>query len=153
MQEIFSVQDHKHYLSCVTVSKELDKVATAGDNWLVFVFRAMLIFRSACSVKMRELSQLSQVYAIIELDAADKELERVAFNADGEQITTKQHDCAFTGQLMSVSTASGTLHVYVTKVPVLGVAAPPALALLTSLTEITYYSDFGDSASQCIVFC
>lgn len=34
-QEIFSVQDHKSYLSSVAVNTDFGKAITAGDNWLV----------------------------------------------------------------------------------------------------------------------
>ena len=47
---------------------------------------------------------------------------------------------------MCVSTVSGTVHVYVTRVPVLGASSGVTLALLSSLTEIAYYPTIADAA-------
>lgn len=79
------------------------------------------------SVKIRELTQLSEVYAIINLDNEDKGLEKVATTDDG--------------QLLAISTVSGAVHVYLTRLPVLGDAYRTKVAYLSSLSELTVTND------------
>lgn len=79
------------------------------------------------SVKIRELTQLSEVYAIINLDSEDKGLDRVATTEDG--------------QLLAISTASGAVHIYLTRLPVLGDSYRTKVAFLSSLSEVTVTND------------
>lgn len=79
------------------------------------------------SVRCRELSQLTEVYAIVNVDNEDKGLEKVQITEDG--------------QLLALSGVSGTVHVYLTKLPVLGDAYRTKIACLSSLTEITVTND------------
>lgn len=46
-------------------------------------------------------------------------------------------DTNFDGQLVAVSGISGTLHIFLTKMPILGAAYRSAMAVLSSLTEVT----------------
>lgn len=86
-------------------------------------------FQFPPSVKVRELSQLSQIESIVEMDGLeDRALTRVAFNADG--------------QLLAIAGAG--VHVYVTRVPVLGGACGVRVAVLSSLTEVTVHHDVVD---------
>ncbi len=78
-------------------------------------------------MKLRELSQLADVYAMVEVDGEDKGLESVAVSDDG--------------QLLAVSGNSGTLSVYLTRLPVLGDSWQNKIAVLTSLTEITVINE------------
>ena len=45
------------------------------------------------------------------------------------------------GQLLAVSGTSGSLHVYLTRLPVLGDCFQTKIAVLTSLTEISVIND------------
>ena len=62
------------------------------------------------------------MYAIINLDD-ERGLDRISWTDDG--------------QLLAVSTQRGNLHVYLTKLPILGAAYQTRLAFLTSLLEVT----------------
>lgn len=45
------------------------------------------------------------------------------------------------GQLLAVSTRRGSLHVFLTKLPILGDACSTRIAYLTSLLEVTVAND------------
>lgn len=74
------------------------------------------------SVKVHELLELKEMYAIIQLDD-ERSLDRIMWTDDG--------------QLLAVSTPRGSLHVYLTKLPILGSAFMTRIAYLTSLLEVT----------------
>lgn len=75
------------------------------------------------SIRCRELAQLNEVYAIVNVDNEDKGLDRLEITDDG--------------QLLALSGISGTVHVYLTKLPILGDAYRTRIACLSSLTEVT----------------
>ena len=83
-------------------------------------FKYALIFQ--CSIKIHDLSDLKEMYAIITLDD-ERSLDRIQWTDDG--------------QLLAVTTNKGALHVYLTKLPILGSAYQTRLAYLTSLLEVT----------------
>lgn len=62
------------------------------------------------------------MYAIITLEE-ERGLDRIEWTDDG--------------QLLAVTTEKGSLHVYLTKLPILGAAHHTRLAYLTSLLEVT----------------
>lgn len=62
------------------------------------------------------------MYAIINLDD-ERSLDKINWTDDG--------------QLLAVSSGRGGLHVYLTKLPILGAAHQTRLAYLTSLLEVT----------------
>ena len=74
------------------------------------------------SVKIHDLSEMKEMYAIITLED-ERALDRIMWTDDG--------------QLLGVSTAKGALHVYLTKLPILGATSNTRMAFLTSLLEIT----------------
>uniref|UniRef100_A0A914URT3 Anaphase-promoting complex subunit 4 WD40 domain-containing protein n=1 Tax=Plectus sambesii TaxID=2011161 RepID=A0A914URT3_9BILA len=84
------------------------------------------------TVKLRELSQLSDVYAMVEVEDEDKGLDKVALSDDG--------------QLLAIAGNSGSLHVYLTRLPVLGDCWQNKIAVLTSLTEITVLNEVEQEA-------
>lgn len=86
------------------------------------------------SIKVHDLSELKEMYAIITLDD-ERSLDRIQWTDDG--------------QLLAVSTQKGSLHVYLTKLPMLGAAYQTKIAYLTSLLEITLQ----DNIQQVIVNC
>ncbi|NXR07955.1 WDR19 protein, partial [Semnornis frantzii] len=106
-QEIFQAHNHKDSLSSIAISQSLNKAASCGDN----------------CIKIHDLSDLRQMYAIINLDDENKGVDQLAWTEDG--------------QLLAVSTQRGSLHVFLTKLPILGDACGTRIAYLTSLLEVT----------------
>ena len=74
------------------------------------------------SIKIHDLLDFKEMYAIITLDD-ERSLDRIQWTDDG--------------QLLAVSTPRGNLHVYLTKLPILGAAYQTRVAYLTSLLEVT----------------
>ncbi|KAL6032112.1 hypothetical protein STEG23_011067, partial [Scotinomys teguina] len=106
-QEIFKARDHKDNLTSVALSQTLNKAATCGDN----------------CIKIHDLTELRDMYAIINLDDENKGLGTLSWTDDG--------------QLLALSTQRGSLHVFLTKLPILGDACHTRIAYLTSLLEVT----------------
>ncbi|XP_019491540.1 PREDICTED: WD repeat-containing protein 19 [Hipposideros armiger] len=106
-QEVFQVHDYKDSLTSIALSQTLNKAATCGDN----------------CIKIHELAELKDMYAIINLDDENKGLGTLSWTDDG--------------QLLALSTQRGSLHVFLTKLPVLGDACSTRIAYLTSLLEVT----------------
>ncbi|XP_067993676.1 WD repeat-containing protein 19 isoform X2 [Melanerpes formicivorus] len=106
-QEIFQAHNHKDNLSSIAISQSLNKAASCGDN----------------CIKIHDLSDLRQMYAIINLDDENKGVDQVAWTDDG--------------QLLAVSTRRGSLHIFLTKLPILGDSCGTRIAYLTSLLEVT----------------
>ena len=59
------------------------------------------------SVRIHDLQDLKQMYAIVTLDD-ERSLDRIEWTSDG--------------QLMAVSSPRGLLHVYLTKLPIIGIS-------------------------------
>ncbi|NWU98866.1 WDR19 protein, partial [Upupa epops] len=106
-QEIFQAHNHKDNLSSIAISQSLNKAASCGDS----------------CVKIHDLSDLREMYAIINLDEENKGVDQLSWTDDG--------------QLLAVSTQRGSLHVFLTKLPILGDACGTRIAYLTSLLEVT----------------
>ncbi|XP_008585750.1 PREDICTED: WD repeat-containing protein 19 [Galeopterus variegatus] len=106
-KEIFQAHDHKDNLTSIAVSQTLNKAATCGDN----------------CIKIHDLAELKDMYAIINLDDENKGLGTLSWTDDG--------------QLLALSTQRGSLHVFLTKLPILGDACSTRIAYLTSLLEVT----------------
>ncbi|NXX60947.1 WDR19 protein, partial [Scopus umbretta] len=106
-QEIFQAHNHKDNLSSIAISQSLNKAASCGDN----------------CIKIHDLSDLREMYAIINLDDENKGVDQLSWTDDG--------------QLLAVSTRRGSLHVFLTKLPILGDACSTRIAYLTSLLEVT----------------
>ncbi|XP_014404154.1 PREDICTED: WD repeat-containing protein 19 [Myotis brandtii] len=105
--EIFQAYDYKDNLTSIAISQTLNKVATCGDN----------------CIKIHGLAELKDMYAIINLDDEIKGLSTLSWTDDG--------------QLLALSTQRGSLHVFLTKLPILGDACSTRIAYLTSLLEVT----------------
>ncbi|KAM8842536.1 WD repeat-containing protein 19 [Synchiropus picturatus] len=106
-QELYQTRNHKDNLTSVAISSALNKAASCGDN----------------SVKIHELSELHNISNVVQLEDETKGLDRLSWTDDG--------------QLLAVSTQRGTLHVLLTKLPILGDSYGTRLAFLTSLLEVT----------------
>ncbi|XP_054993579.1 WD repeat-containing protein 19 isoform X2 [Sorex araneus] len=106
-QEVIQTCDHKDNLTSIAISQTLNKAATCGDN----------------CIKIHDLSELKDMYAIINLDDENKGLGTLSWTDDG--------------QLLALSTQRGALHVFLTKLPILGDACSTRIAYLTSLLEVT----------------
>uniref|UniRef100_A0A1I7VRZ3 WD repeat-containing protein 19 n=1 Tax=Loa loa TaxID=7209 RepID=A0A1I7VRZ3_LOALO len=110
-QEVYAVQDFKTYLSFVYISEASSKVLLTGDS----------------QIRIREMSQLDEIVEIVELDVKNNDLCSISTNYDG--------------QLVAASTRSGTLHLFLTKMPILGAAYRNTIAILSSLNEITLFRE------------
>ncbi|PIK59917.1 putative WD repeat-containing protein 19-like, partial [Apostichopus japonicus] len=106
-QELFQARNHKDSLTGIAISLSLNKAASCGDN----------------TVRIHDLSELKEIYSIITIEDATKGLGGLSWTEDG--------------QLLAVSTQQGSLHVFLTKLPILGDACGTRLAYLTSLLEVT----------------
>ncbi|XP_034544746.1 WD repeat-containing protein 19 [Notolabrus celidotus] len=106
-QELYQAHNHKDSLNSVAISTSLNKAASCGDN----------------SIKIHELSDMKDISNVVWLDDETKGLDQLSWTDDG--------------QLLGISTQKGTLHVFLTKLPVLGGSFGTRLAYLTSLLEVT----------------
>ena len=77
------------------------------------------------SIKIHELNDLKDTSNVITLDD-ERGLDHMDWSEDG--------------QLLAVSTSKGNLHVYLSKLPLLGSACQTRVAYLTSLLEVTVTS-------------
>uniref|UniRef100_A0A8D2J6D3 WD repeat-containing protein 19 n=1 Tax=Varanus komodoensis TaxID=61221 RepID=A0A8D2J6D3_VARKO len=105
--EIFQASDHKDNLTSIAISESLNKAASCGDN----------------CIKIHDLSDLNEMYAILNLEDENKGLDQLSWTDDG--------------QLLAVSTKRGYIHVFLTKLPILGDSYSTRIAYLTSLLEVT----------------
>ncbi|XP_029445186.1 WD repeat-containing protein 19 isoform X1 [Rhinatrema bivittatum] len=106
-QELFQARNHNDNLTSISISQSLNKAASCGGN----------------CIKIHDLTELKDMYAIINLDDETKGLDSLSWTDDG--------------QLLAVSTQRGSLHVFLTKLPVLADTCGTRLAYLTSLLEVT----------------
>ena len=83
------------------------------------------ISTSINTIKIHELSDLKDTSNVISLDD-ERGLDHMDWSEDG--------------QLLAVSTSKGNLHVYLSKLPLLGSACQTRVAHLTSLLEVTVAS-------------
>ncbi|XP_063074275.1 WD repeat-containing protein 19 isoform X2 [Engraulis encrasicolus] len=105
--ELFQAHNHKDNLASIAISQSLNKAASCGDT----------------SIKIHDLSELKEMYAILNLDEETKGLDQLSWTDDG--------------QLLAVSTQRGSLHVFLTRLPILGSSSGTRMAYLTSLLEVT----------------
>ncbi|XP_026990682.2 WD repeat-containing protein 19 [Tachysurus fulvidraco] len=106
-QELFQAHNHKDSLNSIAISQAINKAASCGDN----------------CVKIHDLTDLKEMDAIVTLDEETKGLDQICWTDDG--------------QLLAVSSQQGRLHVYLTKLPILGHSCGTRIAYLTSLLEVT----------------
>jgi len=106
-QELFQTRNHKDSLKDIDLSLSFKKAASCGDN----------------CIKIHDLTDMKEVYSIITIDDAGGQLDKMEWTEDG--------------QLLAISTEKGAIHVYLTKLPILGDAAGTKIAYLTSLREVT----------------
>ena len=90
------------------------------------------------SIKIHDLSDLKEMYAIISLED-ERSLDKINWTDDG--------------QLLAVSTSKGSLHIYLTKLPILGAAYQTRIAYLTSLLEVTLQDSVQQVGFEIIVVC
>ena len=81
------------------------------------------------------------MYAIIDLED-ERGLDRMEWTEDG--------------QLLAVGTQRGAVHVYLTKLPILGASCGTRIAYLTSLLEVTLQDNVAEvmkmiNVSNCVV--
>ncbi|XP_030643578.1 WD repeat-containing protein 19 [Chanos chanos] len=106
-QELFQTHNHRDNLTSIAISQSLNKAASCGDN----------------CIKIHELTELKEMHAIVTLDDETKGLDQLSWTDDG--------------QLLAVSTQQGNVHVFLSKLPMLGHSCGTRIAYLTSLLEVT----------------
>lgn len=114
-QELFQSRNHKSRLTDVCISEVLNKAASCGDD----------------SVKIHDLTDPSDIYGIIKLEDDAGQLDKMAWSNDG--------------QLLTVTTLTGTVYTYLTKLPVLGSTFSTKICHLTALQELAV-ADVGDAS-------
>ncbi|KAL7025046.1 hypothetical protein ACKWTF_013313 [Chironomus riparius] len=107
-QELWQVKNHRDSLSSIAISKELELIASCGDN----------------NVKVHSMSNLQETVKILTLP---------------DQAGLKNVDWSSDGQLLAVSSSQGVISVFVTKLQSIYAVAPPRIALLSSLAEVSIY--------------
>uniref|UniRef100_A0A0N5AR89 WD repeat-containing protein 19 n=1 Tax=Syphacia muris TaxID=451379 RepID=A0A0N5AR89_9BILA len=110
-QEMFSVQDFKNSIGSLCISETLSQVMIVGDFQL----------------KVRDIGQLEEVLAMYDIESEDKGLHQVEATEDG--------------QMIAVAGLSGTINVFLTKMPTIGAGYKNSVAILSSLTEVTTYNE------------
>ncbi|KAI8831390.1 hypothetical protein BC829DRAFT_409646 [Chytridium lagenaria] len=106
-QELFQTRNHKDTLCNIAVNPMISKAATCGDG----------------SVKVHELTDLKDVYAILDLEDERGALEALDWTDDGGFLT--------------VGTKSGNIYTFLSRLPILGNSFGPVTAHLTGICEIT----------------
>eukprot|EP01135_Chromosphaera_perkinsii_P002400 Nk52_evm6s223 gene=Nk52_evmTU6s223 len=112
-QEIFHSHNHRDCLNNLAISSGLSKLATCGDD----------------NVKVHDLSDLKEVYAILNLNADRGLLDKMQWTEDG--------------QFLAVSTKTGSIYTFLANLPVLGCSQESTVAFLTSLREISVGDTLG----------
>lgn len=79
--------------------------------------KCMLFYR----VRIHQLSEMKELMSIIVLEE-ERSVDKISWTEDG--------------QLLAVSTPRGNLHVYLTRLPILGDAHNTRISFLTSLLEV-----------------
>nr|XP_020479849.1 WD repeat-containing protein 19 isoform X2 [Monopterus albus] len=161
--ELYQAHNHKDCLNSVAVSPALNKAASCGDNKYTQAFKrdsTFILFiclheklkpcDSCCSIKIHELSELRDISNVVRLDDETKG-ETLIFSRLSEGYTEQfsliashlpppgldQLSWTDDGQLLAVSTQKGAVHVFLTKLPILGDSFGTRLAYLTSQLEVT----------------
>ncbi|XP_076036473.1 intraflagellar transport protein Oseg6 [Oratosquilla oratoria] len=107
------------------IGQELFQAKNHRDSLTDIAISLSLNKAASCGdniIKIHELTDLKETFAVITLDD-ERGLEWLDWSDDG--------------QLLAVATPSGNVHVYLTKLPVLGGACGTRVAHLTSLLEVT----------------
>eukprot|EP00911_Craspedida_sp_UC1_P000783 UC1_evm1s599 len=117
--ELFSTHDHRSQLNDIAVCETSDKAASLGDD----------------RVKIRDLSNLTETYAMITLENDAGMLDRLAWSDDG--------------QLLTVTSQDGALYTYLAKLPVVGGASVHNVASLYGLQEVAV--EMGARGAHCKV--
>jgi len=97
--------------------------ARSSAGRLLHLIRGLrdMLFNCLCSVRIHDLQDLQQMYDILKLDDAGP-VSRIEWTDSG--------------QLLAVSTRSGSLHVYLTQLPIIGASYMTCVAYLTSVQEV-----------------
>ncbi|VDM60036.1 unnamed protein product [Angiostrongylus costaricensis] len=77
-------------------------------------------------IKVREMRELNDIFAIVEVDT-EKDLSQI--------------ECSSDGQLVAVASSGGGVSVYITKMPSMGAAYGDTMAVLSSLNQVTYWTE------------
>ncbi|KRY60331.1 WD repeat-containing protein 19 [Trichinella britovi] len=111
-QELFSIQDFQNYFCGLFVNSISNKVIVAGDF----------------SIKLREMSRLADIKAVLNLESNEKRLQKLS--------------CSDDGQILVFSTDAACVNVYLIHLVSLWASSGNTLAYLSSLSEITVRTQF-----------
>nr|CAD7453895.1 unnamed protein product [Timema tahoe] len=128
-QELFQVKNHKDMLTDIAICDKLGKVASCVRILGICVFVVV-------SVKIHDMSNLSETSSVISLEQ-ENGIEHLSWSKDG--------------QLLALSTRGGSVHVFLSRLPMVHSVYALHLAILTSLTEISIYAyDVDNKALFCL---
>lgn len=140
-QELFQSKNHREKLTDIAMSTNIGRVASCGDNKYAskilinliccsyYSFKFLIsdnfcIFRCNRSIKVHDISTLPETLAVINVED-DSGIEKLAWSEDG--------------QLLAAATTSGSILIYLSKLPMLASAYHNYICVLTSLSQITIY--------------
>ena len=106
-QELFQSRNHRKRLNHLCMSTALNKAATCGDD----------------CIKIHDLTDPTETYGIIRLEREHGNLDKMDWSDDG--------------QLLTISTHTGSVYTFLTKLPILGASYQTKICHLTALQEIT----------------
>ncbi|XP_053277070.1 WD repeat-containing protein 19-like [Pleuronectes platessa] len=122
-KELYPAHNHKDSLNSVAISSSLNKAASCGDN----------------SIMIHDLSELKDNTNVVRFDDETKGLDHLSWTDDG--------------QLLAISTQKGTLHGFLTTLPILGDSFGTRLEYLTSPLEVTEKGQYYDKAASLYTRC
>ncbi|CAB1425479.1 unnamed protein product [Pleuronectes platessa] len=106
-KELYPAHNHRDSLNSVAISSSFNKAASCGDN----------------KIMIHDLSEIKDNTHVVRFDDETKGLDHLSWTDDG--------------QLLAISTQKGTLHGFLTMLPILGDSFGTRLAYLTSPLEVT----------------
>uniref|UniRef100_A0A914YDJ8 Uncharacterized protein n=1 Tax=Panagrolaimus superbus TaxID=310955 RepID=A0A914YDJ8_9BILA len=110
-QEMFSVKDFESYLSDLSLCLEARMAICIGDN----------------CIKVRHLDRLSELTSLVTVEDDQKGLDKVKANNNGS--------------LLAVTGKSGTMMIFLTKIPIIGSAYRDKIVYLSSLNKVKIHFD------------
>uniref|UniRef100_A0A1I7TM22 ANAPC4_WD40 domain-containing protein n=2 Tax=Caenorhabditis tropicalis TaxID=1561998 RepID=A0A1I7TM22_9PELO len=129
--ELTSFLEYRSYLASIAVSTSFNKLLTIGDN----------------TMKIRDLDELTNVTMVTEIDTEKSDWctqKKIQFQvSDLSEIEVTED-----GQLVAVSSQSGVLSVFVTKMPTLAASYNNSICYLTNLTQVTVVAEVEKKGSS-----
>lgn len=131
-QELWQIRNHRDTLSAIAVSRQLEQIASCGDDkyvcslFIVSIKNAFdLLFRFRFRIKIHSISNLQETMNILTVP---------------DQSGIKSMDWSVDGQFIATTTSQGSIYVFVTKLSVLSAVCFPRIVILSSLAEVSIYN-------------